>query len=82
MVHAGSQVTFPDIFGFLSDFLECMQDEVRMGRRWSEQATVSAGDLHYIPLTSLLMAPITEIGPNWHQPKLDRPKVLLSRAQV
>ena len=27
-----------------------------------------AGDLHYIPLAELLMAPITEIGPNWHQP--------------
>ena len=43
-------------------------------------ATVSAGDLHYIPLTGLLMAPITEIGPNWHQLKLDRAKVLLSTA--
>ena len=42
------------------------------------RSTVSAGDLHYIPLTGLLMAPITEIGPNWHQPKLDRAKVLLS----
>ena len=46
------------------------------GRR--SKCTVSAGDLHYIPLTGLLMAPITEIGPNWHQPKLDQPKVLLT----
>ena len=48
------------------------------GRR--SKCTVSAGDLHYIPLTGLLMAPITEIGPNWHQLKLDRAKVLLSTA--
>ena len=49
-----------------------------VARQVQEGGTVSAGDLHYIPLTGLLMAPITEIGPNWHQLKLDRPKVLLS----
>ena len=37
-----------------------------------------AGDLHYIPLAELLMAPITEIGPNWHQPNPSWPKVLLT----
>ena len=49
-----------------------------VARQVQEGGTVSAGDLHYIPLTGLLMAPITEIGPNCHQPKLDRAKVLLS----
>ena len=54
--------------------------KVRMfskSRVWS-----GLGDLHYIPLTWLLMGAITEIGPNWHRsPWLDWPRCCSPLAQ-